>query len=592
MNYHEYEKQVYNWLTEKNNKDSSFTFSVRQNAAKSAPLDYFIGTEKSKYFGFTLWHIPVGYPGSASDLIDVFFHHRNGIFSFNIKFNQTKTPHDNQNKWALELISNLKPKIKNEYSDFKDANENSKWEKYHVLHKSSRVEKLDDLLIKLDIELQKITPIIDDEIRKLKKENSSFKAERYSEKDFGLMIEKMNRRFEKHAKPTKPKKPTENNIEENPKTPVVFNSPNIILYGPPGTGKTYNTIELAYEIINGNKAESHSIAQEFFKKEKGNQIEFITFHQNMAYEDFIQGIKPDIESDDIKFIKKDGLFKVICDRASQDNNFDDIYMAFIEDIIEKPLTLMTKTHKKKFDIFRVNANKNCVIKPHTQKATEMVVTKEHIRNRISGQGQVDWLSYTIPIVDYIEKKYKLQKQSNINKNYVLIIDEINRANISRVFGELITLLEKDKRLGREHEIIATLPSGDELVVPPNLYIIGTMNTADKSIALLDIALRRRFDFKKMYPKSDLVIPKYKDAFIRMNKKIRELKGADFQIGHSYFMGKDFDLEYTMESKVIPLLYEYFMNDEESIREVLSSGEFKINESKDTDSGLIEYKGEK
>ncbi|RLD42317.1 MAG: hypothetical protein DRI86_11885 [Bacteroidetes bacterium] len=382
-----------------------------------------------------------------------------------------------------------------------------------------------------------------------------------------------------------------NQIRSKPSIPPIkfidIKNPNIILYGPPGTGKTYNTVELAYEIINGVKADNHKIAQDYFKKERGNRIEFITFHQNMAYEDFIQGIKPDIESDNIKFVKRDGLFKVICDRASQSNNFDEIYQQFIEDVMMKPITLKTKTRNKKFDITRINSNKSCILQAHTDKATEIGVLKDHIWNKINGQGYYDWESYTVPIVEYLEKNYKLQKKSNLKKKYVLIIDEINRANISRVFGELITLLEKDKRLGQENEISVTLPSGDRLVVPPNLYIIGTMNTADKSIALLDIALRRRFDFMKMYPKSDLVLTEYKNAFEKINSKIRELKGADFQIGHSYFMGNAFDFNYTMESKIIPLLYEYFMNDEDAIKEVLSSADFKFIDSMNSDSGLIE-----
>jgi DNA polymerase III delta prime subunit len=376
------------------------------------------------------------------------------------------------------------------------------------------------------------------------------------------------------------------------KNKPIMKNPNIILYGPPGTGKTYSTIELAYEIINGEKAMSHEIAQKFFQKEKGNQIDFITFHQNMAYEDFIQGIKPDIDSDDVKFLKKDGLFKVMCDRARIEDNFEEVYQKFVEDIQDNSITLKTEAQSKKFDISRINSMMNCVIKAHTKNPSEMVVTKDHIHNYIKEEGHVTRSSYTIPIVKYLRKKYNLNSKNNLYKNYVLIIDEINRANISRVFGELISLIEKDKRLGQKHEISATLSSGDKLIVPPNLYIIGTMNTADKSIALLDIALRRRFDFKKMYPQSRLVIEKHQESFTRMNKKIRELKGADFQIGHSYFMGEDFDLNYTMEYKVIPLLYEYFMNDEDAIKEVLSVAGFEINESKDSDSGLIEFSGVK
>ena len=154
-------------------------------------------------------------------------------------------------------------------------------------------------------------------------------------------------------------------------------------------------------------------------------------------------------------------------------------------------------------------------------------------------------------------------------HYVLIIDEINRANISRVFGELITLIEPDKRSHGSTPLWSILPSGEEqFIVPSNLHIIGTMNTADKSISLLDIALRRRFEFEAMYPRTDLKGVHYPELLRNINEKIRTLKGYDFQIGHAYFMGEGFNLADTMNRRVIPLLMEYFMNDEREVREIL------------------------
>ena len=158
----------------------------------------------------------------------------------------------------------------------------------------------------------------------------------------------------------------------------------------------------------------------------------------------------------------------------------------------------------------------------------------------------------------------------INK-YVIIIDEINRANISKVFGELITLIEEDKRWGEVNETCATLQSGDVFAVPNNLYIVGTMNSADKSISLIDAALRRRFDFVEQKPDPELVDnKKLKDILTNMNKKLaEELDSTDLLIGHSYFMHKsESELPLVLNNNIIPLLYEYFYDNKKKVASVL------------------------
>jgi 5-methylcytosine-specific restriction protein B len=188
--------------------------------------------------------------------------------------------------------------------------------------------------------------------------------------------------------------------------------------------------------------------------------------------------------------------------------------------------------------------------------------------------------YYAPLLDQLLENGK-ENVHNIEKvgkqNYVLIIDEINRANISRVFGELITLIEPDKRSHGAIPLKATLPSGDDFIVPSNLYIIGTMNTADKSIALLDIALRRRFEFEAMYPLYEINGEEVPDSEVlrKLNTLIIDRKGYDFQIGHSYFMDDSLDLIQKMNRKVIPLLLEYFMNDEKEVKDILQSVGLKI-----------------
>lgn len=194
--------------------------------------------------------------------------------------------------------------------------------------------------------------------------------------------------------------------------------------------------------------------------------------------------------------------------------------------------------------------------------------------------------------DGIFKVMADKAKKDLENKYVIIIDEINRANVSRVFGELITLIEPDKRWNEKEGQIdwsVKLPSGKDFVVPDNLYIIGTMNTADKSIALLDVALRRRFVFEAMYPLYEPDIVYKKSAYSDYLKKLNELivnkigagRGHDLQIGHSYFMDLDSNEDFikNMNDKVIPLLMEYFMNNVEDVKKILNeSFETEINGS--------------
>ena len=158
-----------------------------------------------------------------------------------------------------------------------------------------------------------------------------------------------------------------------------------------------------------------------------------------------------------------------------------------------------------------------------------------------------------------------------DKNYVIIIDEINRGNISKIFGELITLIEDDKRYGELNQLSVTLPLGERFAVPNNLYVIGTMNSADKSISLIDTALRRRFVFVEMAPNESLIgDATLKAVLLALNGYIKiELRSTDLLIGHAYFIGKTAtDLEAIMNNNIIPLLYEYFYDDEAKVRKAL------------------------
>ena len=166
----------------------------------------------------------------------------------------------------------------------------------------------------------------------------------------------------------------------------------------------------------------------------------------------------------------------------------------------------------------------------------------------------------IELDDGVFKRLAEKADENPAQNFYLVIDEINRGNISKIFGELITLIEEDKR----DVIEVTLPySKEPFSVPSNLYIIATMNSTDKSIVLIDIALRRRFTFLKMQPDVRLVKEEAKTLFEKLNAFISEKLGADFQIGHSYFMDYD-NLGFVIDYKIVPLLEEYFFADPEGL----------------------------
>ncbi|MCY4523888.1 MAG: AAA family ATPase, partial [Halobacteriovoraceae bacterium] len=168
-------------------------------------------------------------------------------------------------------------------------------------------------------------------------------------------------------------------------------------------------------------------------------------------------------------------------------------------------------------------------------------------------------------------------EEEIEDKYVFIIDEINRGNISKIFGELITLLEKDKREGNGGFALKLPYSGEDFIIPENVYIIGTMNTADRSIAMMDIALRRRFIFEEFMPKVNLIKEYVEDIPLRaiiqgINDKIAVLHGRDYQIGHSYFMDRNLktidDLKQVWFYHIIPLLNEYFYEEWDKLMAII------------------------
>ncbi|WP_185957205.1 EVE domain-containing protein [Gracilimonas mengyeensis] len=386
-------------------------------------------------------------------------------------------------------------------------------------------------------------------------------------------------------------------IEESKMLKKEINYPlNTIFYGPPGTGKTYNTIKRAAEIVEDRRIENYVEAKEIFNDQLGETIEFITFHQNYSYEDFIQGLRPDIEnSQQLTFERTDGIFKKLADNAlknwkasrspqTKKQSFERVFNEYIQPLVEGEVEEL-EVQMKRVSYYITAVTDKSIEFRKSNGATSHTLSINTLRKMYEAESVLEiqgLSSYYSPLLEElldIGKSPGETEQVDL-KNYVIIIDEINRANISRVFGELITLIEPDKRLGRELHIPAKLPSGESFSVPENLYIIGTMNTADKSIALLDIALRRRFDFEAMYPEYIIEDQQIYDVDVlkMINERIIKLKGHDFQIGHSYFMDEELSLKKRMNRKVIPLLLEYFMNDEKEVKDILSHAGLEVEDN--------------
>jgi len=484
----------------------------------------------------------------------------------------------------LKKIHDKLPDFKETWRNFDTLAKKEEWRIAYSTEKMSDFSKIEEYIIIISEILSKIDwveKVSDNEFFKIANKRINYISENKN------LIEK----WENNTNSSKI-----NIMPKLDKTSQLLNSKKqIILYWPPWTGKTYNV----ENIIENHSWENYSDLKNDWR------VEFITFHQSFSYEEFIEWIKPDLDwdSEEISYKIEDGIFKKIVNKAKQKeiNNFDESYknlLEAIEDSNEWMLILKTKRWKEFW--VSINSNENLNLYTGKDKTKQWVLTKEKIQIELESDEKVFdwWESYIFWVKEYLENKcwYTIIEKLTILKNYYLIIDEINRWNISKIFGELITLLEADKRLWEENEIITKLPySKEDFWIPSNLFIVATMNTSDKSIVSLDTALRRRFWFKEMLPdysleglNKDIEGINLAKLLQKINNRIEYLIDKDHLIGHSYFLKTNnvSDLKLVVYNEILPLLEEYFYWEEEKIRQVLWS---KLFEKKKFDDRLFEKK---
>ncbi|HDZ4295267.1 TPA: McrB family protein [Campylobacter jejuni] len=406
---------------------------------------------------------------------------------------------------------------------------------------------------------------------------------------------------------------------------------NQIFYGSPGTGKTYHTIDKALEILGKNLESRDDKKAKFDEYVKKGQIVFTTFHQSYGYEEFVEGIKPRIDSEEnskeIEYEIKDGIFKELCEKAldNYENsilNADELNKKIeLKEKVENFLNWLLETNEPigktkggNFFVIEID-NKTIVIYSEGIERfdgifnlnlsifMELLKCKDEFNNATEMFKKVfnrDYADRTHTYYFNLMKKFKayekqLTAKIENNKNndnslkpYIIIIDEINRGNVSKIFGELITLIEPSKRIGEKEELKVTLPySGEKFGVPKNVYIIGTMNTADRSITSLDTALRRRFEFVEMMPNvsklsMDCEGINLQELLKAINTRIEYLLDREKTIGHAFFIGVENlnDLKSIFQNKIIPLLQEYFYNDYALINAVLNDNGMIFEDKKD------------
>lgn len=375
----------------------------------------------------------------------------------------------------------------------------------------------------------------------------------------------------------------------------------IILQGPPGTGKTYTAKDMAFEMVFEKPISSETDRKIALKAlEKSEQFKLIQFHPAYTYEDFVRGIIVETKDGKPEYITKNKVLGEFAAQAlknwednqktdadfNEENKVDLLFNQF-KDAIQEQLEELPENEKLSINktayftrvedfAFRYTGDNWNSLNDSIMKFSDLkniylsgISEQKELKklNNVSGTAKQN-ATYTWAVVSkfkaFVEEQgesiEQITKTEKKLKKYILIIDEINRANLPAVLGELIYALEyRDEAVESMYELDDT--QGRNIVLPSNLYIIGTMNTADRSVSHIDYAIRRRFAFIDVLPNQE-VVPEHSKALFNAVKSIFDenisgsFKQNDVQLGHSYFMGDKADLDMKLNAEIKPILLEY------------------------------------